>query len=173
MYTQYSRIKIVCRNYGESLQQGHKHIYESLPRILTLWFDYTSGASSEGGEPRGRDLTRVLDVMKEIVRNLPTYQWLVVMPQLVSRICHPHSATATTVKYLLKRLLITYPQRTLWALTAATRSKTQARSLAGTEILNLAKGDKGASESTKTLISSFSRLSEQLVMLCYFTGREE
>jgi len=163
----------ICRSYGESLQQGHKHIYESLPRILTLWFDYTENATtSESPHSNRRELRRVLDAVKEIVTKLPTYQWTVVLPQLVSRICHPHDATATTVKNLLKKLMMMFPQQTLWALTAATRSKTQARSQAGSEVLRLVCGDKSTSEGTKSLISDFSRLTDQLVTLCYFTGRE-
>ena len=30
----------VLSNYGLSVQYGHRHIYQSLPRMLTVWFQY-------------------------------------------------------------------------------------------------------------------------------------
>ena len=30
----------VIRNYGLAVQYGHRHIFQSLPRLLTLWFDF-------------------------------------------------------------------------------------------------------------------------------------
>ena len=30
----------VLRNYGKSVAQGHRHIYQSMPRMLTIWFEY-------------------------------------------------------------------------------------------------------------------------------------
>ena len=32
----------VIRNYGLAVQYGHRHIFQSLPRLLTLWFDFGS-----------------------------------------------------------------------------------------------------------------------------------
>lgn len=52
-----------------------------------------------------------MNASKGIVQKLPVYQWLIVLPQLISRVCHPHAATATTVRDILKRLVIRYPQQ--------------------------------------------------------------
>ena len=30
----------VLRNYGRCVAHGHKHIYQSMPRMLTIWFEY-------------------------------------------------------------------------------------------------------------------------------------
>lgn len=33
-------VKDVIWNYGMSVQQGHHHIYQALPRLLTVWFEF-------------------------------------------------------------------------------------------------------------------------------------
>lgn len=30
----------VLRSYAESIKLGYRHIYQSLPRLLTLWYDF-------------------------------------------------------------------------------------------------------------------------------------
>ncbi len=30
----------VLRNYGRAVQFGNRNIYQSLPRMLTIWFEY-------------------------------------------------------------------------------------------------------------------------------------
>lgn len=30
----------ICRNYGKALENGQKYVYQSLPRLLTLWLDF-------------------------------------------------------------------------------------------------------------------------------------
>lgn len=30
----------VLRNYGRAVQHGNRNIYQSLPRMLTIWFQY-------------------------------------------------------------------------------------------------------------------------------------
>ena len=33
------------REYGDALEISEKHIYQSLPRLLTMWFDFTALSS--------------------------------------------------------------------------------------------------------------------------------
>ena len=35
-------LHLVIKNYGKSLEYGNKHIYECMPRMLTLWLDFGS-----------------------------------------------------------------------------------------------------------------------------------
>ena len=35
----------VIQHYATSLRHGHRHAYESLPRMLTLWFDVGAAAA--------------------------------------------------------------------------------------------------------------------------------
>ena len=36
----------VLANYGKSVLHGHKHIYQSMPRMLTIWFEYGNYCSA-------------------------------------------------------------------------------------------------------------------------------
>ncbi len=36
----------VLRNYGKSVLYGHTHIYQSMPRMLTIWFEYGNYCSA-------------------------------------------------------------------------------------------------------------------------------
>ena len=36
----------VLRNYGKSVLHGHTHIYQSMPRMLTIWFEYGNYCSA-------------------------------------------------------------------------------------------------------------------------------
>jgi hypothetical protein len=121
---------------------GHKTILQSLPRLLTLYFEFGSKVVSAKaisqrlkvaqnqvcgmlaavrvccGSPRGlvpRGTVRVAlssmpdppllhipthlpqitprqvdAVMKALIVSIPTYKWLLVLPQLTSRMCHAH-----------------------------------------------------------------------------------
>ena len=35
-------LKEVLHNYGESVKHGIRHVYQSLPRLLTVWYEYGS-----------------------------------------------------------------------------------------------------------------------------------
>lgn len=34
----------VLESYAASIRLGHRHIYKSLPRLLTLWYDFGTQA---------------------------------------------------------------------------------------------------------------------------------
>jgi hypothetical protein len=42
------QINFILKNYSESLRYGHRRIYQSLPRLLTLWFE--NGARLQSSE---------------------------------------------------------------------------------------------------------------------------
>ena len=50
-------------------------------------------------------------VMQRLVKELPLYVWLVALPQLTSRICHPHQPTQDMTQHILTRLTASYPQQ--------------------------------------------------------------
>ena len=41
-------IPFVLKHYGQSLQFGNKFIYQSMPRLLTIWLDFGSSVSDQG-----------------------------------------------------------------------------------------------------------------------------
>ncbi len=49
--------------------------------------------------------------MLDLSRTLPDYTWLVALPQLVSRICHPQKDVVDLTKELVATVLKAYPQQ--------------------------------------------------------------
>ena len=41
----------VLKNYGQAIRHGHRHIYRSLPRMLTVWFDFGSTCAAQKTPP--------------------------------------------------------------------------------------------------------------------------
>ena len=50
-------IPFVLKHYGQSLQFGNKFIYQSMPRLLSIWLDFGAKVPDQGRtpEPSNRD----------------------------------------------------------------------------------------------------------------------
>lgn len=60
--------------------------------------------------------TEVINIMSGNIKTLPLYVWLVALPQLISRICHPHLDTQKMIQHLLTRVTGAYPHQVcLWS----------------------------------------------------------
>ena len=184
----------VIQHYATSLRHGHRHAYESLPRMLTLWFDVGaaaaksadangSGTSNQGsrGQQQQRQnqptLTSVqqkerkvallaTNSLKDFSQKLPLYTWLPALPQLTSRLCHPHAETRALIHELLYRLVKNFPNQVLWSMTAMARSTHVDRSTNAQRILDRAKD--GAPSSARPLFEQSASLCDQLIRVCAF-----
>ncbi len=46
-----------------------------------------------------------MGIIRGCLKDLPTYQWLTALSQLVSRICHPNEEVVRLVKHIITTLL--------------------------------------------------------------------
>lgn len=99
----------VVRNFGNSLRHGCKNIFESLPRLLTLYFEHKQIVPK--GSAGNEVLAEVRAAMQELKGALPLWVWITALPQLISRICHPDRETADFLQGLLVDLLLTFPDQ--------------------------------------------------------------
>lgn len=51
--------------------------------------------------------------MQTLGKDLPLYTWLVALPQLISRICHPNPDTSVLTQQILTRLLVKFPHQVI------------------------------------------------------------
>ncbi|KZO97981.1 hypothetical protein CALVIDRAFT_50339 [Calocera viscosa TUFC12733] len=121
-----------CKAYGKALSYGSKYIYQTMPRMLSLWLDLADedGLSSSIGQAGDSTQQAVFSVrdkitetIEKIQRRLPAWQWLTAFPQLVSRIIHPSWNVFQVLLKIMAQVLIEYPQQALWFLTSASKSK--------------------------------------------------
>ncbi|KAF0991800.1 hypothetical protein HZS_2997, partial [Henneguya salminicola] len=117
----------IIHHYGSSLKYGYKYLYRSLPRLITLWLDYpsytesipTSSISNEKTSSTSAvEIKKGMEEICEIVRNfckiLHPFVFLCVLPQLVSRICHPIQTVWEILSALLTKLFISFPHQVSW-----------------------------------------------------------
>lgn len=71
----------------------------------------TSDSACCGAAQERSARSEVINVMQGFSKALPLYVWLVALPQLISRICHPHLETQRITQHILTRVTSTYPHQ--------------------------------------------------------------
>lgn len=193
--------------YAKGLHRGHKNLFQALPRLLTLWFDFGSFCQKNGSSSN-KDLKnihskvekdlfvlvmnflfvysilhtglissftiwQVTSIMRGCLKELPTHQWLTVLPQLVSRICHDNEETARIVKHIITSVLRQYPRQALWTMAAVSKSTVPSRREAAAEIIQAAKRDFPRGSNGKNMFNQFAHLIDHLIRLCFHPGQSK
>ncbi|KAA8546139.1 hypothetical protein F0562_020967 [Nyssa sinensis] len=162
--------------YAKGLHRGHKNLFQALPRLLTLWF-YFGSVYQKSGLSSHKDMKnvhgKVMSIMRGCLKDLPTYQWLTVLPQLVSRICHQNEEIVRLVKHIITSVLRQYPQQSLWIMAAVSKSTVPSRREAAAEIIQAARRGSGQTNSGNNLFAQFATLIDHLIRLCFHAGQSK
>lgn len=143
--------------YGKSLMYGCNFIYQSMPRLLTIWLDYTARKDDFVSKPH---MTQINQYMMRYTDSLPPFMFFTAFSQIVSRICHPTPETYTILKKILINLIKVYPQQSLWMFLAVYKSTYENRVRRCKDILK----DKNL-QSQQQFIWSFNELTEKMIDL--------
>ncbi|KAG8655799.1 hypothetical protein MANES_04G069900v8 [Manihot esculenta] len=160
--------------YAKGLHKGHKNLFQALPRLLTLWFEFGSiyqRCSSSSGEDMKKVHEKVMSIMRGCLKDLPAYQWLTVLPQLVSRVCHQNEEIVKLVKRIITSVLRQYPQQALWIMAAVSKSTVPSRREAAAAIIQEAKKGFSQGNSGSNLFVQFASLIDHLIKLCFHPGQ--
>ncbi|KAG8368042.1 hypothetical protein BUALT_Bualt15G0004300 [Buddleja alternifolia] len=161
--------------YAKGLHRGHKNLFQALPRLLTLWFDFGSvyyRSNLQSSKDMKNVQGKIMSIMRGCLKDLPTYQWLTVLPQLVSRICHQNEETVRLVKHIITSVLRQYPQQALWTMAAVTKSTVSSRREAAAEIIQAAR--KGSTQGgSNSMFVQFATLVDHLIRLCFHPGQSK
>ena len=178
--------KLVIENYLRSLAFGAKYIYQTLPRLLTLWLDL--GAETEQTldpkygcddnfrvhvQAQRRKLLQACNAqMKKYVDRLPAFVFYTALSQLVARICHPNQAVYSLILDMVAKVVVNHTAQALWTLLAVVKSSSSDRARRGAacitrthEFVRKARTDSVGLE-LKTLIAQGQKLSDQLLRVC-------
>ena len=123
------------KEYGEASRLSQKHVFQALPRLLTLWFDFTA---IEGDDDLGAIQEEVNQFMVTCIKSIPPVAYYSVLPQLISRIGHQDEDTATIVAAILKRQLVKYPAQAMWQLSWLRQSVHDDRRSKGEDMFKVA-----------------------------------
>ena len=129
-----------CIGYIRSMQHGPTHLYYCLPRLLTLWLDFTENIE-EFVKKKGKTIMlsstieHASSVFDKFIANysqwknyIPDYFYLTALPQLVSRICHPHDKSYRVLSSILTSLLSgAHSQQTFWHMVSVSKNRNEVR----------------------------------------------
>lgn len=123
-------------NYLKTICNGHEHVLQALPKLLSIWFRLaalpsvasSSSASSSSSAvsvipapPKSNSLVKVLDYLGTKIsqampgsqhrESIPACTWYLAMPQLVSRISHPHENTSRLIRDIVIKVVTAHPHQ--------------------------------------------------------------
>ena len=138
-----------CIAYIKSMASGPTHLHHCLPRMLTNWFECTD-VIEKFLKTKGKDITltaavdnasnimdRFFNTYKSWKHTIPDYFFLTALPQLVSRICHPHNKSFNLLSEILTRLLSgPYSQQTFWHMVSVSKNSDKERKSRCRQIFN-------------------------------------
>ncbi|PZC86486.1 hypothetical protein B5X24_HaOG209205 [Helicoverpa armigera] len=158
--TMWSRRLYALNSYGKALQYGHKYLYQSMPRMLSIWLEVEVTSTDTSAHSV---LAQMTEIIKTYSERLPLYLYLTAFSQIVSRICHPVKEVYLQLKAIIVKLILAYPQHTLWMMMSVIKSSYPQRIKRCADVFT----DPRLKEpSMLKLISDFTQLAEKLIELC-------
>ncbi|KAL4869315.1 hypothetical protein BDV12DRAFT_185211 [Aspergillus spectabilis] len=176
--------KLVIDNYLRSLAYGNKYVFQSLPKILTLWLEHASTVGQPFDPKRGdnedfqahtlNQRRKILDDMhsqlKKYVSRMPAALLFTILPQVVARICHPNPTVYNLLTKIVARAVSAFPQQGLWTVLAVVKSSSKDRASRGfTCLQKITDNKKLKTETTldiRGMINQGQKFSEELLALC-------
>ena len=178
--------KMVIENYIRSIAFGAKYMYQTLPRILTLWLDLGNDVEkpldpkygndeqfrSHCGAQRKRFFGLICSQMKKYIDRLPAFVFYTAFAQIVARICHTNPQIHASLTDVIIKVVLAHPQQALWPLLAMTKSSVKERQNRGAFCINKInesarklKNEEAGTE-LRGLMTQSQKLSEQLLHVC-------
>lgn len=174
--------RALIENYFRALNFGTKYLYQTLPRILTLWLELAAqldkapegkhSVSRELYRRRTEQLNKLHSSLDKWISRLPAYLFYTALPQIVARIAHPNKDAFSKLADIIVKVVDAHPRQALWSLfgvmTTKQKSERQAR---GQEIIRRLKTNAtkvgGTKFAVRDIIRKGERLAEQLLLACH------
>ncbi|MEW5302991.1 MAG: hypothetical protein WDW36_005724 [Sanguina aurantia] len=153
-----------------------RYAQQALPRLLTLYCEYGTDSLSRrsmGSKERaaatavGGGRVCVVNQMKEVARLVAPVSWLITLPQLISRMCHPHSDVNEVIHSILVRIIEAFPHQALWSLASCHRSTMKTRYDAAKSIMDQAR--RVSSSTTNAMYKVYMTFIDLVTKLCHWT----
>ena len=105
-------------SYIRTVRNGYDHVLQALPKLLTIWFamaslpDLTAPNSSGNIKNHlGKVLSHISGRILQAQKEIPASTWYLALPQLVSRISHPHQDTSKQICDIVIKVLTNFPRQ--------------------------------------------------------------
>ena len=141
--------RLVIENYLRSLAFGTKYLYQTLPRIITLWlnlgtqvsqpleakFGHSKEFVNSVNAARKQNLDMIHARFLKYVGKVPAYMFYTALPQMLSRIAHPNAEVQNLLTNMIMKVITAFPQQSLWNLLAVCTSNQSDRKNRGMLVL--------------------------------------
>lgn len=111
----------IIRLYLKALALGPSYIFEALPKLITIWLDFSQRPSKS--REAQRKLVQIMHDIQTYRTSMPVYVWFTCITQLLSRITHSHQPSADLILQIIELLITTYPKHSLWYVLSHVKSK--------------------------------------------------
>lgn len=151
--------------FTEAAAYGNKFVYQTIPRLLTLWLDI--GERKVSAENPLFD--RINSVVASSIDSIPVYKWFTAFPQIVSRIGHLNRIVYSVLSKLISLVIREYPNQALWFFASVVNSTKPNRQQRGGAILDQLKSNPANTDSNfPELITSLHAMIDELLRLCNY-----
>lgn len=128
--------KCAITNYMNSLTYGSKYLQEILPKVITIWIQYSDLCLKYKVEKTEAILDKINFKMRDYFDLLPKFYWFAVFSQILSKISHTFDSTFESMKQICMILLRYYPEQAYWNIFAQLNSNDKHRSHIGKRIVS-------------------------------------
>ncbi|KAK2787809.1 serine/threonine-protein kinase M1 [Emmonsiellopsis sp. PD_33] len=178
--------KLVIDNFLRSLAHGNKYVFQTLPKVLTLWLEHASAVDQPFDPKRGDNeefqrysmgqRKKCLDDMhsqlRKYINRIPAALLFTILPQIVARICHSNSTVYSLLTQIVVKTANSFPQQALWTVLAVLKSSSKDRASRGmsclqkiTEAAKKSRSDISPTD-LRAIINQGQKFSEELLKLC-------
>jgi serine/threonine-protein kinase ATR len=136
------------RYFAKAIKFGSKYVYQTIPRLLTIWLDMGENRTLANGDL----FIKLNAIMSKAIKETPVYkvfftgiialfcsyedmQWFTAFPQIVSRVGHHNQDVFTNLSKLITAVIQEYPNQALWLFTSVVKSTKPNREQRGRDIL--------------------------------------
>lgn len=137
------------RSYVKAIMHGSKFVYQTVPRMLTIWLD----VGEDKRACQDNNYKKMTDIISKAFKDAPVYkvgqgffllsglvidpvQWFTAFPQIVSRVGHDNTEVYKHLSALIVTIIQAYPLQALWLFTSVMKSTKSNRETRGRLILS-------------------------------------
>lgn len=172
--------RLVIENYVRSLNSGTKYLYQTLPRVLTLWLDLGANLdkppegkgtmSRELHKRRGEQLGLLHAFLDKYIQRLPAYVFYTALSQIVARIAHQNELVFSRLRRIIVKVVEAHPRQAIWGIigiiTIRPPGERKNRALDIIKTLRAVTRKVEGSYDLATLLKAGERLASQLLDAC-------
>ncbi|KAM5499633.1 serine/threonine-protein kinase M1 [Microsporum canis] len=178
--------KLVINSYLRSLTFGNKYVFQSLPKVLTLWLEHAAAVDQPFDPKRGdneefqkhnmsqrkRNLDEMHSQLKKYTSRISPALLFTILPQVVARICQSNTTVYNVLTLMIVKTVAAFPQQGLWTVLAVLKSSSKDRASRGIAILQKITESARKSKTEhpagdiRSIINQGQKFSEELLGLC-------